>query len=151
MIPKHELKRWAKDHFKGLENTLFPSFSPDMLSLDEDGIRWDVRQSIAHGFTSMMGATEVGLSFFEQQFAPTFMSGTYHWTQQKYYQWCVGGNGGPVRQPSMKLHQHDMDMTKIAFRSIGITPREPDAEFYAGRLNYEKLHKAHSQDTAQHV
>ena len=27
---------------------------------------------------------------FEQQFMPTSMLGTYNWTQQKYYQWCVG-------------------------------------------------------------
>lgn len=36
-----------------------------MQELDEDGIRLDVRQSIAHGFTSMMCTAEVGLSFEE--------------------------------------------------------------------------------------
>lgn len=66
MIAKQELKRWAKEHLKGVENTLFPSFTPDLQELDEDGIRLDVRQSIAHGFTSMMCATEVGLHFAEQ-------------------------------------------------------------------------------------
>jgi 4-hydroxy-tetrahydrodipicolinate synthase len=338
MIPKQELKRWAKEYHKGIENTLFPSFTPDMQALDEDGIRLDVRQSIAHGFTSMMCATEVGLRFdeakrfvqiaaeeagdkirvtasllfdnfdeqfemlewgekvglhgyllgfppsyhpetseeiyvmakkmcdatnlaitvypsphfnfqrfhpagypldvlarladvpnviamkvgehglyaalhhlvgdrvllgspveretpllmmgfgmqwmgagcyevfqspeqpymveyfnlllegkrdaamdlywrltparviFEQQFNATVMTGTYHWSQQKYYQWCVGGNGGVVRQPSMKLHQHEMDMTKMGYYQIGINPRQPDAEFYVGRLNFEKMH-----------
>lgn len=89
---------------------------------------------------------------FEQQFAPTFMTGTYHWTQQKYYQWCVGGNGGLVRQPSMRPHQHEMDMTKMAFQSIGITPRQNDAEFIVGRLNYEKgLRPAQGQDAVRHV
>ena len=74
---------------------------------------------------------------FEQQFNATVMSGTYNWTMQKYYQWCVGGNGGFTRQPAMKLHQHELDMTKMAFRMIGISPREPDAEFYQGRQNYK--------------
>lgn len=30
------------------------------------------------------------------------MRGTYHWTMQKFHQWCVGGNGGVTRQPAMK-------------------------------------------------
>ncbi len=77
-------------------------------------------------------------NIFEQQFNQTVMSGTYNWTMQKYYQWCVGGNGGFTRQPAMKMHQHEMDMTKMAFAMIGIAPRSPDAEFYQGRLNYQK-------------
>ncbi len=79
---------------------------------------------------------------FEQQFGATVMTGIYHWSQQKYYQWCVGGNGGVVRQPLMKLHQHEMDMTKMGYYQIGINPRQPDAEFYVGRLNFEKMHAA---------
>jgi 4-hydroxy-tetrahydrodipicolinate synthase len=59
-------------------------------------------------------------NIFEQQFNQTVMSGTYNWTMQKYYQWLVGGNGGFTRQPAMKMHQHDMDMTKMAFLMIGI-------------------------------
>ncbi len=43
MIPKQEMKRWAKEHHKGVENTLFPSFTPDMQVLGEAGIRLDVR------------------------------------------------------------------------------------------------------------
>ncbi len=70
---------------------------------------------------------------FEQQFNQTVMSGTYNWTMQKFYQWCVGGNGGFTRQPAMKPHQHEMFATKMAFRQLGIMPREPDAEFYVGR------------------
>ncbi|MBC8068615.1 MAG: dihydrodipicolinate synthase family protein, partial [Deltaproteobacteria bacterium] len=70
---------------------------------------------------------------FEEQFNKTVMLGTYNWTLQKYYQWCVGGNGGFTRQPAMKPHQHEMEATKMGFRMIGITPRQPDAEFYTGR------------------
>jgi 4-hydroxy-tetrahydrodipicolinate synthase len=74
---------------------------------------------------------------FEDQFNKTVMLGTYNWTLQKYYQWCVGGNGGFTRQPAMKPHQHEMEATKMAFRMIGIVPREPDAEFYVGRALYD--------------
>ncbi len=75
---------------------------------------------------------------FEQQFAATQMIGTYHWTQQKFYQWCVGGNGGLTRQPSLKLHQHEIEQTKMAYMMIGIATRQPDDEFYVGRSNYER-------------
>ncbi|GIK56774.1 MAG: hypothetical protein BroJett015_24370 [Chloroflexota bacterium] len=40
---KSDLKQWAKENMKGVENTLFPSFTPDMKHLDEAGIRWDVQ------------------------------------------------------------------------------------------------------------
>lgn len=337
-IQKKHLKEWGKEHMKGVENTIFPSFTPDMSQLDEEGIRWDVQQSIKHGFFSTLVATETGLTFeeakrfveivadeaqgkilvsttllkdsleknremlahaekvgchavlmgyppnyypksedevynltaelcdqtnlavilypsphfnfqrlhhsgynpkllarmaefdnvvgakigepglaadclrlfgdkvlincpvermlplmvqlgaqwmgagcyevfqspdnpylvqyfqllregkwdegmdiywmltparvvFEQQFQPTAMLGTYNWTMQKYYQWCVGGNGGFTRQPAMKPHQHEMEQTKWAFRMIGIDPREPDEEFYVGRVNYARMKK----------
>lgn len=343
-IKKSELKEWAKENMVGVENCLFPSFSPDLSELDEEGIRWDVQQSIEHGFFSTLCAAETGLTFeeakrfveivadeaggkilvsvtllfdsfeqnremlrhaeevgchailfgypanwypksgeeiyqitkemcdstnlaivlyptphynfqrlhnsgfpldaltrmadienvvaikvgepgliaacerrfgdkilvscpverwlplmvlgfgqqwigagcyevfqspekpylvdyfrllregkldeameiywmltparviFEQQFMPTAMLGTYNWTQQKYYQWCVGGNGGLTRQPSMKIHQHEMEATKVGFRMIGIDPGEPDEEFYVGRLNYAKLRKEKSRE-----
>lgn len=73
---------------------------------------------------------------FESQFNP--MLGTYHWTQQKFYQWCVGGNGGVTRQPSMKLHQHEMEATRMAFRMAGIQPQMNDAEFFSGKAAYRR-------------
>lgn len=60
-----ELKKWAKENMRGLENILIPSFTPDLKELDEEGIRWDVRQSIKHGFFSTLCASEVGLTFEE--------------------------------------------------------------------------------------
>jgi 4-hydroxy-tetrahydrodipicolinate synthase len=47
-----EKKQWAQEHLRGMENVVMPSFSPDFKSLDESGIRHDVRQSIKHGFCS---------------------------------------------------------------------------------------------------
>jgi hypothetical protein len=67
------------------------------------------------------------------------MTGTYNWHQQKYYQWCVGGNGGLTRQPAMKAHQWERDAIKMGYFTIDITPRENDEEFFVGRLNYEKM------------
>ena len=75
---------------------------------------------------------------FEEQFNKTVMSGTYNWHQQKYYQWCVGGNGGLTRQPAMKEHTFEMQATNMAFRMIGIEPRQNEEEFFMGRSNYAK-------------
>jgi 4-hydroxy-tetrahydrodipicolinate synthase len=46
-------KQWAQEHYKGIENLLMPSFSPDFKSLDAAGIQNDVRNSIRHGFFSV--------------------------------------------------------------------------------------------------
>jgi len=75
---------------------------------------------------------------FEKQFMPTQMIGTYHWPQQKYYQWLVGGNGGFTRQPCMKMVQYEMEEARGALRAIGINPSENDAEFFVGRVQYAK-------------
>ena len=50
---------------RGVENTIMPSFGPDMESLDEEGIRLDVRQSVDHGFFGSMCTAEAGLTFEE--------------------------------------------------------------------------------------
>jgi len=343
MAPKRsELKKWARENLKGVQNCLMPSFTPDSLELDEEGIRWDVRQSIKHGFVSTMCTAEAGLTFeeakrfvaivadeakdkifvsttvmfdsFEQNFEmlrhaqkigcytalldypPSFYpkseeevyqvtkemcdatpdlgivlhgvpkdnferfhpsgfspgllsrmadienvvavevaepgliiesvrrcgkkilvqcpierwvpllfheyglqlmgpgayelyqtpekphlveyfnlvlegeidkameiywkltpvrmvfeakmmqlmgTGAHPWPMWKYYQWLVGGNGGFTftRQPVMMMNLRDMESTKNALRAIGITPREPDEEFFIGRVNYAKPKK----------
>ncbi len=64
-IHKSEMKAWAKENLVGVENIAFPSFSPDLSELDEDGIRWDVQQSIRHGFFSTLCAVETGMTFDE--------------------------------------------------------------------------------------
>lgn len=64
-ISKSDLKAWAREKFKGIQNLLLPSFTPDLAELDEDGIRWDVQQTIRHGFFSTHCAVEAGLTFEE--------------------------------------------------------------------------------------
>lgn len=64
---KSELKGWARQRFRGYENLLAPSFTPDLRRLDEEGIRLDVRQSIRHGFFSTQCALDSGLSRDEQR------------------------------------------------------------------------------------
>lgn len=64
-IARSERKSWAKEQMVGVQNITFPSFSPDMSTLDEDGIRWDVQQAIRHGFFATLCACETGLTFEE--------------------------------------------------------------------------------------
>ncbi len=73
---------------------------------------------------------------FEKQFMATQMLGTYHWSQQKYYQWLTGGNGGYTRQPAMRLLQPDMDEARAAVRAVGLRASDNDEEFFVGRQLY---------------
>lgn len=47
-------RKWAVQHLRGMLNLLFPSFKADLETLDEEGIRLDVRQSIAQGFSGTL-------------------------------------------------------------------------------------------------
>jgi 4-hydroxy-tetrahydrodipicolinate synthase len=61
MAGTKDYKAWAKENVKGLENVIIPSFNADFSDIDEEGIRWDVQQSIKHGFFSSLCSAEVGL------------------------------------------------------------------------------------------
>lgn len=47
---------------EGVENLTVPSFDPALRALDEAGIRWDVRQAVAHGFSATLLALNAGLA-----------------------------------------------------------------------------------------
>jgi len=59
-------KAWAREHFKGMENFVLPSFTPDLKQLDEEGIRNDVRHAIRQGFGSTT-PTGLGLNRAERK------------------------------------------------------------------------------------
>ncbi len=63
-------------------------------------------------------------------------AGMYHWPFGKYIGWSVGGNGGPMREPAMRLMTPMTMSRKAQLRAIGIEPREPDDEFRVGRVRY---------------
>jgi len=68
-VDRQDRKAWARTHFRGFENILMPSFTPDMKRLDEAGVRLDVRKSIEHGFFSSMLALETLTPPERKQFA----------------------------------------------------------------------------------
>jgi 4-hydroxy-tetrahydrodipicolinate synthase len=59
-VKRSAQKQWALEHYKGIENLFMPSFSPDFETLDEEGIRHDVQNSIRHKFFSML-ITPIGM------------------------------------------------------------------------------------------
>lgn len=63
-------------------------------------------------------------------------AGLYHWPFGKYISWSVGGNGGPMREPAMRLLAPMMMSRKAQLRAIGIAPRENDDEFRVGRVRF---------------
>lgn len=65
--PGGSRKDWAREHLRGFENLLVPSFDAALRRLDEEGIRLDVRQSIAHGVCATRCALEAGLSLEEKK------------------------------------------------------------------------------------
>jgi len=74
-----------------------------------------------------------------QMMAPLLPSGVHPFTQLKYYQWCVGGNGGLMRPPHdpvelhFKLNAQQRADIAAAYEAIGIVA-DPDPEsFVAGR------------------
>jgi len=56
----------------------------------------------------------------------------------KYMQWLTGGNGGMFRKPTSFLFQNFKDAMRAGLKAAGVTPREPEEEFYIGRVNYSK-------------
>jgi 4-hydroxy-tetrahydrodipicolinate synthase len=67
-----------------------------------------------------------------------FHTGIVTALSDKYAHWCNGGNGGSVRQPTGRLHDYQKERIRAGMRALGFTPREPEEEFYVGRVNYAK-------------
>jgi len=67
-----------------------------------------------------------------------FHTGIVTALSDKYAHWCNGGNGGTVRQPTGRLHDYQKERIRAGLRALGLTPREPEEEFYVGRVNYAK-------------
>jgi 4-hydroxy-tetrahydrodipicolinate synthase len=80
--------------------------------------------------------TEVaGVMFAQTSYEHT---GLINALMNKYTQWCNGGNGGTMRMPIGRLFDYQKEAIRAALRKAGLTPREPEEEFYVGRVNYAK-------------
>jgi 4-hydroxy-tetrahydrodipicolinate synthase len=52
--PVQPKKKWAEKHLQGGESFILPSLKPDLKTLDEEGVRRDVRHAVSQGFCSIM-------------------------------------------------------------------------------------------------
>jgi 4-hydroxy-tetrahydrodipicolinate synthase len=52
----------------------------------------------------------------------------------KYQGWLQGFNGGPLRQPTMRLVDRQLRPLRSALEQCGLNPwPEPDGDFFVGR------------------
>ena len=65
---------------------------------------------------------------------PMAMSGMINRTIWKYQAWLQGYNGGPIPQPTPRLHGRDMAALRRGLEAAGLAPTsDPDALFFVGR------------------
>lgn len=75
--------------------------------------------------------------------APVLPMGVHPFTQLKYYQWFVGGNGGLMRPPhdpverDFKLTPEQRESVARAYATLGIDMTGPPESFITGRAAYE--------------
>lgn len=129
-LEKGAYKQWAREHYKGMENLLLPSFKSDFSGIDEDGIRHDVRQSIKHGFFSTAGVAT--LSTFEEYKRMLEIA-----TDEAGDEMLVGAYvGEPTREANIELLAH---AEKVGCSHAVLVPRylEPrdDDEIYRWYLD----------------
>jgi 4-hydroxy-tetrahydrodipicolinate synthase len=61
-------------------------------------------------------------------------AGIIHRMVWKYQAWLHGFNGGPLRQPTMKIRDVHMRQLRESQKRAGLNPTEsPDHEFFIGR------------------
>jgi 4-hydroxy-tetrahydrodipicolinate synthase len=84
---------------------------------------------------AMPNAAAAGAAFMNVNYPETGILIAY---VDKYAHWCLGGNGGVLRQPTGRLYDYQKESIRAGLRAIGFTPREPEEEFFVGRMNYAK-------------
>ena len=61
------------------------------------------------------------------------LEGLPHWPLAKFVSYTVGGNGGQLRDPALRLKGHEIQARLSMLRSIGIEPDDDLPGFMAGR------------------
>src|SRR5262249_37910573 len=52
----------------------------------------------------------------------------------KFQAWLQGYNGGPLRQPTQRIHDAQMNQLRNGLVASGLTPtKDPNREFFIGR------------------
>ena len=64
MLPysREEARDWTRAHLQGVNNVVIPSYSSDLRSLNEEGIRHDVRLQVDYGFNGFLLVSETSIT-----------------------------------------------------------------------------------------
>lgn len=62
---KPEAREWGLENLRGVANVIIPSYTNDLKSLNENGIRHDIRKEIEYGFSGTLLVSEVNVSLDE--------------------------------------------------------------------------------------
>lgn len=95
----------------------------------------DIDTALQLHWQGMPNAAAAGAAFANVNYPETGILVAY---VDKYAHWCLGGNGGVLRQPTGRLYDYQKEAIRAGLRAIGFTPREPEEEFFVGRMNYAK-------------
>jgi 4-hydroxy-tetrahydrodipicolinate synthase len=57
-----EAREWAREHLRGVINVIIPSFTSDLLAVNEAAVRHDVRKQLEYGFDGALLVSEVTIT-----------------------------------------------------------------------------------------
>jgi 4-hydroxy-tetrahydrodipicolinate synthase len=114
--------------FLGTSNTeYYGNLIPRMLKMVQAGQFEDMMKLYWQTHPARMAAISVTGSY-------SAGAGILHRMQWKYQAWLSGFNGGPMRQPVMRIRDVHMRQLRDAMQKSGLNPTpDPDSEFFVGR------------------
>ena len=114
--------------FSGTSNTgYFGDAVPRMFNLARDGKFADAMKIYWQIHPARMAQKAAGNSYMPG----TSVINRMDW---KYQAWLSGYNGGPLRQPTMKVVDRNMRILREGLKKSGLTPTaDPDSEYFVGR------------------
>jgi 4-hydroxy-tetrahydrodipicolinate synthase len=114
--------------FTGTSNTeYYGNMIPRMFRMVQEGRFDDMMKLYWQIHPARMAAQAVANSYRGG-------AGIIHRMQWKYQAWLSGFNGGPLRQPTMKIRDVHMKQLREALKKSGLDPTaDPDSEFFVGR------------------
>lgn len=113
--------------YSGTSNTAgYGDYIPRMFKLASEGRHQDAMEMFwrLHPARQAMGAVN----------AATATTGLINRMAWKFFDWTMGLNGGPLRQPTARINDAQIGQWRRGIEAAGIgLPREPTADFHVGR------------------
>lgn len=101
---KPDARDWARERLRGVANVIIPSFSADLRTLNEAGIRHDVRTELRHGFSGALMVSEAATTLAEYE---------------QFYEWSADEAKGALElifHAAFNTLEENIEAAKIAER-----------------------------------